>query len=286
VFHEIHPKQFSITYHNTLPKSEDVFIGFRAGEVLYAMDEEKVRLPLIKERIQQDKTLSLSSFIYLFSIDDTGYFTLLDIHTDIWDTFSYHFIRDLRTLEPKHLAYAAAVGYQLWDWYGKNRFCGRCGESNVLHPSERAILCPICHNTLYPVIPPSVIVAVTNGAYLLLTKYQPVHNPYPNYTLVAGYIEAGESAEDAVKREVMEEVGLRVKNIRYYKSQPWPFSGSLLFGFFCELDGEDTVSLDIRELSEAVWMHRDNIPAPISLISLTSEMIECFRNGNESMNFS
>ena len=100
------------------------------------------------------------------------------------------------------------------------------------------------------------------------------------YALVAGYTEIGESLEDTVRREVMEEVGLTVTNIRFYKSQPWSFSGSLLAGFFCDLSGDDeTVRLQEDELSEASWFDREELPDGGSSISLTHEMIEAFRNG-------
>ena len=126
---------------------------------------------------------------------------------------------------------------------------------------------------------PSVIVAVRNRDRLLLTRYQASHSPYRNYALVAGYVETGETAEDTVRREVMEEVGLKVKNITYYKSQPWPFSGAFLMGFFCDVDGEDTIFLEEEELSEAVWMKREDLPDRSGDVSLTSEMMEQFRLG-------
>jgi NAD+ diphosphatase len=147
--------------------------------------------------------------------------------------------------------------------------------------TERALLCPSCRNLVYPAIAPSVIVAVMHGDRLLLTRYQASHSSYRNYALVAGYVETGETVENTVRREVMEEVGLKVKNIRYYKSQPWPFSGALLMGFFCEADGDDAIVLDESELEEAVWMERGQLPDRSDDVSLTSEMMECVRLGKE-----
>ena len=118
-----------------------------------------------------------------------------------------------------------------------------------------------------------------DGDRLLLTKYS--GRAYKRYALIAGFNEIGESIEDTVRREVMEEVGLKVKNIRYYKSQPWSFSETLLMGFYCDLDGSAEIQLDTEELSEGVWMKREEIPKPVSDISLTSEMIERFRRGLE-----
>ena len=131
----------------------------------------------------------------------------------------------------------------------------------------------------YPKICPAVITAVRNGNKLLLSKY--AGREYVHYALIAGFTEIGETIEETVKREVMEEVGLKVKNLHFYKSQPWSFSGTLLFGFFCDLDGEDTISLDEEELSMAVWMERENIPDDPEQISLTREMMTVFKNGED-----
>lgn len=125
---------------------------------------------------------------------------------------------------------------------------------------------------------PAVIVGVLNGNKILMSKY--AGRPYTNYALIAGFTEIGESAEQTVAREVMEEVGLKVKNIRYYKSQPWAFSGSLLMGFFCDLDGSDQITLDTNELAEAGWFDRDEITLTDDHISLTREMILKFKEGD------
>ena len=97
--------------------------------------------------------------------------------------------------------------------------------------------------------------------------------------LIAGFAEIGESIEQTVRREVMEEVGLRVKNLRYYKSQPWSFTGCLLMGFWCEVDGDDTIRVDGRELAEGVWLTREEIDWDDIGLSLTGEMTQRFRDG-------
>ena len=122
-----------------------------------------------------------------------------------------------------------------------------------------------------------MIVGILNGDKLLMSKY--AGRSYRSYALIAGFIEIGESAEQTVQREVMEEVGLKVKNIRYYKSQPWGFTDSLLFGYFCELDGDDTIRLDTNELSQAGWYTRDEITLEDDYLSLTREMILQFKEG-------
>ena len=117
----------------------------------------------------------------------------------------------------------------------------------------------------------------------MLTKYNKKHSKYARYALIAGYTEIGETFEDTVRREVYEEVGLKVKNITYYKNQPWSFTDTLLMGFFAEVDGSSEIIRDEEELSEALWFEREEIPVNNSSISLTNEMIEVFRQGKESM---
>lgn len=141
---------------------------------------------------------------------------------------------------------------------------------------ERAMICEKCGLVEYPKISPAVIVGVVDGDKILMSRY--AHSVYKKYSLIAGFAEIGETLESTVRREVMEEVGVKVKNIRYYKSQPWGLSDSLLVGFFAELDGSAEIKLDTNELAEAKWFARNDIPYGASAISLTSEMIEAFRN--------
>lgn len=124
-----------------------------------------------------------------------------------------------RDAEPRETAFACATGESLQRWYAANRFCGRCGALMTENPAERAMTCPVCHKNVYPRINPAVIVAVLDHGRLLMTKY--ANRPLiRRYALIAGFCEIGESFEDTVRREVMEEVGLCIKNLRFYKSQP------------------------------------------------------------------
>jgi NAD+ diphosphatase len=139
--------------------------------------------------------------------------------------------------------------------------------------------CPDCGNMMFPVICPAVIIAVTDGDRILLSKY--AGRSYTRYALLAGFTEIGETLEQTVAREVMEEVGLKVRNIRYYKSQPWGIDGGLLMGFYCDLDGSDKVHIDKTELSLAQWHYRGKLPAHDDGISLTREMMRIFDEGKE-----
>jgi NADH pyrophosphatase NudC (nudix superfamily) len=175
--------------------------------------------------------------------------------------------------------YAVLTGWHLQNWYQNNRLCGSCGAKTVHDEKERMLRCPTCGNLIFPRINPAIITAVTDGDRLLLSRY--AGRGYTSYALLAGYTEIGETIEQTVHREVFEEVGLRVKNLRYYKSQPWGVDGNILMGFFCDLDGDDTISIDETELSHAGWYDRHNLPAQDDGFSLTREMIRVFSEGKE-----
>ncbi len=216
---------------------------------------------------------------YLFSIDETAYYLWEGETLAEEDGYAYMTTQALRECLPDETLFACVAAGSLHRWYGQNRYCGRCAGEMKKSTAERAMVCPQCGQTVYPKICPAVIVAVTDGDRLLLTRY--VGRAAGRYALVAGFNEIGESIEDTVRREVLEETGLRVKNLRFYRSQPWVFTDSLLMGFFCDLDGSNQVHRQESELAEAGWHHRDTLPADKSHISLTAEMIDLFRQGKE-----
>ena len=138
------------------------------------------------------------------------------------------------------------------------------------------MVCPACGNRVYPRINPAVIVGVIDGDRLLITRYK---SGFRHNALIAGFTEIGETAEQTAAREVREEVGLRVKNLRYYQSQPWGIASDLLMGFFCEVDGDPTIRRDDSELGYAEWVRREEIVLQPSDYSLTNQMMKIFRDG-------
>jgi NAD+ diphosphatase len=215
----------------------------------------------------------VSSYTYLFSIDNAKFFLAAPIEPE--DGFVYREMMDFRGKEPKYLSFAAVTALQLSRWYSANRYCGKCCSELEHDQKERMMRCANCGNTVYPKLSPAVIVGVTDGDRLLLTKY--AGRAYKRYALIAGFSEIGESVEDTVVREVMEEVGVKVKNLRFYKSQPWSFTDTLLMGFYCDLDGSDQIVIDKNELAEAEWVHKKDIDVAFDNISLTNEMITHFK---------
>ncbi len=219
-----------------------------------------------------------ADFRYCFSVDGNKYF-LADIAPEIIPAgFSFRNIRELRRSSDfsRLNTMIMFTAYHLHCWYSNSRFCGKCGSKNVPYTKERALICSHCGKITYPRLNPAVIVGVVSGDRLLITRYAE-NRGVRSAALVAGYTEIGETLEETVQREVMEEVGLKVKNIRYYASQPWGFSQGILAGFFCETDGCDTVKLDETELSSAVWTERENITGQPDDYSLTHNMMMYFK---------
>lgn len=192
------------------------------------------------------------------------------------ENFAFVRMFAVRAMHPKARVFAAATAWHLYGWYRDNQYCGRCGHRLSHDEKLRMLSCPACGNQVFPKIAPAVIVGVTDGERILMTKY--ANREYKRYALIAGFTEIGETAEETVRREVAEEVGLHVKNIRYYKSQPWGFDSNLLLGYFCELDDAGEIVLDTGELATAEWVHYKDIPDDPEGLSLTREMMTVFRD--------
>lgn len=271
---EIGPKVFHNEFCNREAKARDRAIVMKEGKVLVRIEGDEVFLPLVEQL-----GASTEEYQYLFSVDEEAYVYRKTPLVSIPEGFSYEDRFAFRDRKPADVCFAGSVGYHLGIWYGKNRYCGCCGEPLVAGTTERSMVCENCGNIVYPRLNPAVIVAIVHKGKILLSRY--AHGQTKRYSLIAGYCEIGETVEQTVHREVMEETGLKVKNLKYFTSQPWPFTGSLLMGFFAELDGKEEITLDETELSEAVWFDRENLPPTHSTLSMTWTMIEYFRNHKE-----
>ena len=270
---EIAPHRYDNHYEPLSPSPDDRVFLFSLPKMLAREGEgREIRFPRLKDFARLPGEL-----IYLFSIDGEKFF--LAQPDGEWEApgFSLLHTGAIRGCTPPELSFAAATAMQLSRWYRDNRFCGRCGGEMARDTKERMLYCPRCKNTVYPKISPCIITGITDGDRILLTKY--ARSGYNHYALVAGFCEIGESFEETLRREVAEEVGLEVENIRYWKSQPWSFSDSLLAGFFCDVRGSRTPRLVDGELKEASWFSRAEIPVSDDGVSLTRAMIEAFRQG-------
>ncbi|MDF2802221.1 MAG: nudC [Anaerocolumna sp.] len=268
---DILPQVFNNNFSASVPIDDDFILIFAGNEMYFVKEQGSLKFP----RYSEVKN-NINEVIYLFSIDQHGFFLSMDYSEDIESKLIAENNSIFREYKPSFMAFAGITGSQIYRWYSNNKFCGKCGKPTIHSHRERALLCDDCNYVIYPKISPAVIVAVYDGNKLLLSKN--AHGDYKRYALIAGYVEIGETLEETVQREVMEEVGLKVKNIKYYKNQPWSFSDTLLVGYIAELDGSNEITLDTNELAEAKWIEREEIPEDDIHISLTRELMEAFRN--------
>lgn len=266
---DIYPSRLDNSFSVCRPSADDLLLFFdKDGRVLSKTEGGEVGFLTYKDRPDEKA-------IYLFAVDDTKYFLSREEFGDAPQGFEYYTVRELRDCCSGKTLFAAFTAYHLWRWYADNKFCGRCGSELVCSEKERALVCPDCGNTVYPRINPAVIVGVINGDSILITRYK---RGYAHNALVAGFTEIGETIEQTVEREVMEETGVRVRNIRYYKSQPWGMAQDMLIGFFCDAETSD-IRMDEGELKYAEWVKREDIVLQPNNNSLTNEMMSVFKYG-------
>lgn len=272
MLNEISPSVFDNKYfHYHEIGDQDFLLCYRDNQVLLKKSGDDYEIP--KKR---DFTESIESPVYLFSINSIHCFGLVESHVN-HASFEFHDIFILRNLKNKELAWIGAVGHQLMTWLNNNRYCGRCGSKTELKKEERAIVCPECNLVIFPKLSPAIIVAITCNNKILLAKGKNFKGDF--YALIAGYVDVGESIEETVVREVKEEVGLDIKNLKYYKSQPWPFSASLMLGFTAEADDTQQIIIDEKEIKEAGWFARGNLPTHASSVSISGDLIAAFEKG-------
>jgi NAD+ diphosphatase len=272
MLNEISPSIFNNKYsHYHKIGDEDFLLCYRDNQVLLKKSGDDYEIPRKKDFIE-----SIESPVYLFSINSNHCYGLVESHIN-HASFEFHDIFVLRNLKSKEFAWIGSIGHQLMTWHNNNGYCGRCGSKTDLKKEERATVCPKCNLVAFPKISPAIIVAITCNNKILLAKGKNYKGDF--YALIAGYVDVGESIEETVVREVKEEVGLDIKNLKYYKSQPWPFSASLMIGFTAEADDTQQILIDEKEIKEARWFTRDNLPAYASVVSISGDLIAAFEKG-------
>lgn len=294
MFQDIEPHVFHNEYCIRQPEADDLLISVRKRDILVSRkglealkDDDAAKascstgaaiqlLPTVGQ-VRAQSPSAVQDAYYLLSIDRTQYFAAPEPLPETPE-LCYTSVMTLREMKLGSLGFGGAVAWQLADWYRLHRYCGCCAARTVHSEKERAVVCPVCGRVYYPRINPVVIIAIVDGDRILLTRYN--RSGSRRHALVAGFVEIGETLEDAVRREIMEEVGLHVKNIRYCESQPWPFSSSLISGFFADVDGDPTIHLNTdgqEELAEGIWVTRDELVLEEVGMSLTWDMIRKFK---------
>jgi NAD+ diphosphatase len=190
--------------------------------------------------------------------------------------WSFHGLRGLFSAADDVFFRIAGRATQVLDWDRTHRFCGSCGAPTAEKPEERAKVCPVCGQASYPRISPAVIVAVVRGEEILLARASRFVEGM--YSVLAGFVEPGETLEECVHREVKEETGVEVQNVRYFASQPWPFPNSLMVGFTAEHAAGEIV-VDHTELVDARWFRADALPRIPDRITIARRLIDWFTEG-------
>lgn len=190
---------------------------------------------------------------------------------------SFRELRSLYGVLDEDIFLLAGRAIQTVRWDETHQYCGRCGHGTETLPGEMAKKCPACGFTSYPRISPAVITAVVRGNKILLSRYAAFRGNM--HTINAGFVEPGETLEECIRREVLEEVGIRVRNIKYFGSQPWPFPNSLMIGFTAEYESGE-ISVDGKEIAEAGWYDVNNLPELPSKMSIARDIIDWFVESN------
>lgn len=243
----------------TAPNTEDYIFVFNENRELY-LDENR-KLPDSLSDFNVDFCLFIGTYknkrAFVCNVKTTDpYCPLQEV---------YEFNHDLY-----HIAGKAVL---VRDWYISHQFCGRCGVKTQLDEKDMMLKCPSCGQVHYPRIAPAIIVAVRNGDELLMAKHS--YHKTHRYALVAGFVEPGESIEEAVHREVLEEIGIKIKNLKYQRSQSWPFPNSLMLAFTAEYKSGD-IKVDGDEILKAKWFKKDEIQRYDSDISISDWLMQNF----------
>lgn len=225
----------------------------------------------------KDDILSVNKTEYLGEFEGKPCYCLTaSDNMDVPEGMIYKNLREMLGVLEETICLLALKALHIAYWSKGNQFCGACGQPTENSKTERAKVCVTCGNTVYPRISPAIIIAIVNEDKLLLA-----HNsrfPGDRYSVIAGFIEPGETFEDAAKREAMEEVGVKIKNIRYFGSQPWPFPDSLMIGLTAEFDGGE-ITPDGEEIDRADWFGAEALPQVPGTVSIAGRLIEWFVNG-------
>ena len=269
---EISPHVYHNEFQKPAPRSDDLVMLFDGRNALLAGEQYPTVAQLRALGAKDD------DLIYLFRIDSTAFFLLLEVPDAVRRAMTPVSVEFCRTMHGEnYLPLAGSTALHLYRWYRAHRFCGCCGAPARLDDKERAMRCPSCNAIVYPTISPAIVVAIRDGDRVVLTRY--ADRETPRYALIAGFVEIGETLEQTVRREAMEEVGLKIRNIRYHGNQPWGFSGTQMIGFWADLDGDSAITMDRSELREAIWVDRADVPATPHALDLTHTMMDLFRQG-------
>jgi NAD+ diphosphatase len=254
-----------------VPSDRPLWFVVQGSSVVLRADENGVTLPETSDLTRWG--LDPSQALYLGRIDERDCFALDSAGVQLPEPWAVESLRALYGRLDEVVFGVAGRALQIVYFASAHRFCGRCGTATLRDEKERAVRCPNCGLTAYPRISPAIIVLVRRGEEALLAHS--ARFPAAFYSTLAGFSEPGESLEETLRREVREEVGVEVTNIRYFGSQPWPFPHSLMVGFVADHAGGEIV-VDGEEITDARWFRADALPLVPPKLSIARKLIDAW----------
>ena len=258
------------------PAEPVLWFAFRSGALLVLKGEDDIRVP--EARSPEELGLGAIFAHEVGALDGRRcWAAALEADAEAPEGMDFRSLRAMLAALEEDFFLLAGRAKQVVDWNETHRFCGRCGAETVPGPEDLAKRCPNCGLVYHPRISPAVIVLVLRGEEVLLARSPGF--PKGLYSVLAGFVEAGESLEETVRREVREETGVEVENVRYFGSQPWPFPNSLLVGFVADY-ASGSLRPDPEELEDAGWYGREELPPRPPKLSIARRMIDAFVQGD------
>lgn len=245
---------------------------FCSNKVLIVNNESETKIPQYNELSELSQVLTSPLYLGKF-YGLPAYCIGLDDSTQAPSGMSFVDLRSTFGVLDEASFLLASKAVQVVAWEQTHRFCGKCGSLTQDLSDERAKVCPKCGFISYPRICPAVITAVFKENKILLAHARSFKGDI--HSLIAGFVEAGETLEEAVEREIMEEIGIKVKNIKYWGSQPWPYPNSLMLGFTAEYEGGE-INVDGVEISHAHWYDVENLPELPPKVSIARKIIDWY----------
>ena len=248
------------------------WFAFRGDKLLIELRDKAVVIPCVTH----SESLNLKPIRkqYLGTLDGRPcYSAELAANVSAPEGMAFQGLRPLYGLLEENLFWLSGRAIQIMSWDQTHQYCGRCGTPTKTKPNERAKVCPQCGLINFPRISPAIIVAVLKGNQILLTR---AHRfPHRLYSIIAGFVEPGETLEECVRREIKEEVGIEVENICYFGSQPWPFPNSLMVAFTTDY-ASGKITIDKTEVMDAGWFTANNLPPIPDKVSISRRLIDWF----------
>jgi NAD+ diphosphatase len=249
---------------------------FRDNLLLVELLDDSALIPFTSDLTDLKLSSQSKKPLYFGSFENKPcYFIEVSNDIDFPEKMSFQNIRSLYGRLDEELLWVAGRAFQLMIWDKNSKYCGQCGTPTEIKFDERAKKCPACSLLVFPRISPAIIVGIIDQKHKKILLANGTRFPSNFYSVIAGFVEPGETLEECARREIFEEVGIEIKNIRYFNSQSWPFPDSLMIGFLADY-AKGQISIDPSEINDAQWFSADNLPRIPGKISIARKIIDWF----------